>query len=94
MDFKVDMEILEGIIITYESCIKQLNENLETLSISLQAINSSGWSGRAKEKFMSVKYGDWEKGMIGHILRFEYLVSILREGQAEFETIEIEGKSL
>lgn len=94
MDFKVDIDKLNDAIITYDNAINLLKENLEALRQSLKIIQESGWSGKAKEKFMTVKYGQWEKGITEHISRLEFLVSMLKTSQSEFEGLESKGNNL
>lgn len=94
MDFSVDMDNINDVIDVYDKSIKLLKENLNVLNKSLKSIDSTGWSGQAKEQFITIKYGEWEKGIKEHISRLEFLVSMLKEGRSEFEELERMGSNL
>lgn len=94
MDFSVDMDNINDVIDVYDKSIKLLKENLNVLNKSLKTIDNTGWSGQAKEQFITIKYGEWEKGIKEHISRLEFLVSMLKEGRSEFEELERMGSNL
>ncbi|WP_250675742.1 WXG100 family type VII secretion target [Paraclostridium ghonii] len=94
MDFSVDMDNINDVIDVYDKSIKLLKENLNILNKSLKTIDNTGWSGQAKEQFITIKYGEWEKGIKEHISRLEFLVSMLKEGRSEFEELERMGSNL
>ena len=91
MDFKIEMETLENAITTYDNAISLLESNLDTLNSSLK---SDAWTGKSKEQFMSLRYGDWEKGLKEHISRFKFLNSMLKEAKSNMEDLIKEGEQL
>lgn len=94
MDFSVDIDKVNDAISVYDKSINSLKENLNVLNKSLKDIEGTGWSGQAKERFMTIKYGEWEKGIEEHISRLEFLVSMLKEGKCDFEELERVGNNL
>lgn len=94
MDFKIEIDTLENTIAVYESAIELLESNLNTLNSSLTALKGEAWTGKAKDNFMSLRYGEWEKGLKEHISRFKFLNSMLKEGKASMEALVTEGEQL
>ena len=94
MDFSIEIDTLNSVISTYDEALGSLKDNLNLLSRSLKDINNSGWKGQAKDQFMSIRYGEWEKGIKEHISRLEFLVGMLKEAKGEFEGLEQQGNSL
>ena len=94
MDFKVEMDILENSINTYDNAISLLESNLDTLNSSLSALKGDAWTGKSKEQFMSLRYGEWEKGLKEHISRFKFLNSMLKEAKSNMEDLIKEGEQL
>ena len=47
-----------------------------------------------REQFMSLRYGDWEKGLKEHISRFKFLNSMLKEAKSNMEDLIKEGEQL
>lgn len=94
MDFKIEMETLENAITTYDNAISLLESNLDTLNSSLSALKGDAWTGKSKEQFMSLRYGDWEKGLKEHISRFKFLNSRLKEAKSNMEDLIKEGEQL
>lgn len=94
MDFSADIDRLEDVIAVYERSLKLLKENLKMLNRSLKTIDNDGWSGLSKDKFMSVRYGNFEKGIREHISRLEFLNKMLKEARSEFVNLEWKGNNL
>lgn len=94
MDFKVEMATVENAITTYENAISLLESNLASLNRSLSALKGEAWTGKSKEQFMSLRYGDWEKGLKEHISRFRFLNSMLKEAKNSMEDLIKEGEQL
>lgn len=94
MDFSIEIDTLDSAISTYDEALKSLKDNLNLLNRSLKDIDNSGWKGKSKEQFMSIKYGNWEQGIKEHISRLEFLVGMLKEAKGEFESLEQQGNSL
>lgn len=94
MDFKVEMDTLESAITTYDSAISLLETNLDSLNSSLTALKGEAWTGKAKDDFMALRYGDWEKGLKEHISRFKFLNSMLKEAKTNMEDLIKEGEQL
>ena len=94
MDFKIEMETLENAITTYDNAIRLQESNLDTLNSSLSALKGDAWTGTSKEQFMSLRYGDWEKGLKEHISRFKFLNSMLKEAKSNMEDLIKEGEQL
>ena len=87
MDFKIEMETLENAITTYDN-------EISLLESSLSALKGDAWTGKSKEQFMSLRYGDWEKGLKEHISRFKFLNSMLKEVTSNMEDLIKEGEQL
>ena len=87
MKFAIDIEVLNSCIAQYESCISLLEENLQKLNRSLDLIKGSGWKGNAKEQFISVEYGEWDKGIKEHISRLIFLNTMLKEARNEMDRL-------
>lgn len=94
MKFLIDIEVLNSCIGEYESCIDLLEENLLKLNRSLELIKGSGWKGDSKEKFISLEYGEWEKGIKEHISKLVFLNTMLNEAKFEMESLVNNGERL
>lgn len=94
MAFSVEIGALDETISIYDRSINSLNENLGTLNRSLEALRNNSWKGEAKEEFMSVKYGDWEKGILEHVSRLEFLNQMLKEARCAMVELERKGENL
>lgn len=94
MKFLIKMDTLDNTIGEYDDALIKLKDNLSNLKKSLEIINNGGWKGESKEAFMTVSYGEWEKGINEHISRLEFLQGMLKEGRGEIMQLVEEGEKI
>ena len=94
MDFKIEMEAIDNAITVYDKAIRELKNNLNSLNSGFSGIKGDGWKGKAKDSFMTIKYGQWEKGLKEHISRLEFLNSMLKDAREKLDALVTEGEQL
>lgn len=94
MNFKINRVVLQQTIDAYNKSIETLEVAMIDIEKVIALLTSDGWKGETKETFESVKYGDWKKGMEGHIDRVKFLKEILDEAKNKFDNISEQGDNL
>lgn len=91
-EIKIDFDILNNTISTYQNEINNLKNAKNSIKLALDTLSSS-WKGQARDQYFNETYLEWDKGIDEHLSRLGFLCNQLKSVKRNYEEInKIGGK--